>query len=343
MGDFYQQPKANNTRAELASTVEISPVNLVDLRSSISNAPQASQRGMVSLLLPDGPPEAVEKFISLHGEHASCLAKGSGFSARRSNQDGLLYFRGNSADIHFSIDGMGGERRGQEACITVAQSIAASLVEIDKNGTEIDFSIVFADAGKALEKRYQQLQQLERQEEERGTKASLEDAHKEHSKTMGVCLVGVAIQSKGESGRYDAQFNHLGDSRAIVLRSGRTAFSTKDHSLVQVLIDNDLLAPSEAKHHVKSHIVTESLSVLGGRNISKDPEVSNFELESNDIVILASDGLWANFDNSEVAALVGEKTEPLEIVQHLRVAVARAVLCDNGKDDNLNIRAILVR
>src|ERR1035437_3646632 len=52
-----------------------------------------------------------------------------------------------------------------------------------------------------------------------------------------------------------AYFGHVGDSRIYFLRNGKLKHLTKDHSLVQKLIDEGLLTINEAEHHPNRNII----------------------------------------------------------------------------------------
>ena len=56
-----------------------------------------------------------------------------------------------------------------------------------------------------------------------------------------------------------AYFGHVGDSRMYFLRNGKLKQVTKDHSLVQKLIDEGLLTVIEAEHHTNRNIIMRAL------------------------------------------------------------------------------------
>ena len=78
-----------------------------------------------------------------------------------------------------------------------------------------------------------------------------------------------------------------GDSRAYRLRSGMWQLLTRDHSIVQQMVDSGALAPSAAAHHPKSNVITRALGV--------DAEVVIDRLATmflpGDVIMLCSDGV----------------------------------------------------
>lgn len=78
-----------------------------------------------------------------------------------------------------------------------------------------------------------------------------------------------------------------GDSRAYLLRKGNLELLTRDHSLVQDLVDAGLVPASLAENHPKAHIITRALGV------DDNPQLQTItaELQDGDRVLLCSDGL----------------------------------------------------
>jgi len=80
---------------------------------------------------------------------------------------------------------------------------------------------------------------------------------------------------------------HAGDSRAYVLGSNRINLITKDHSMVQELVNIGRLTEEEARNHPRKNVITRALGVY------TEIEVDHTEctLERRDMVLLCSDGL----------------------------------------------------
>lgn len=97
---------------------------------------------------------------------------------------------------------------------------------------------------------------------------------------MGTTLTALLI-----SGRAIAMV-HIGDSRAYLLRDGRLRQVTKDHTYVQMLVDEGAITAEEASHHPHRSLVTQ---VLQGEPI--EPNYSVREAVPGDRYLLCSDGL----------------------------------------------------
>ena len=80
---------------------------------------------------------------------------------------------------------------------------------------------------------------------------------------------------------------HIGDSRAYLLREGRLAQITKDHSFVQTLIDEGRITEEEASTHPQRSVVTRVLTGDAG----DEPDIGAREARLGDRYMLCSDGL----------------------------------------------------
>lgn len=114
-------------------------------------------------------------------------------------------------------------------------------------------------------------------------------------------FVGLVLGPQGE-----AVWGHVGDSRLYRFRDGKCMARTGDAAYVQHLVSSDRLPEEAAKNHRKSKLL---LNVLG--NSRKQPFVtidSYTGLAPGDVFLLASDGLWHFFTDTELAAATARAT-----------------------------------
>ena len=99
-------------------------------------------------------------------------------------------------------------------------------------------------------------------------------------------IVAAVIDAGGK-----AQVGHVGDSRLYHLRDGGVAFRTRDHSIVQLLLDMGRLKEGEiASHPDRSRL----LKALGGGDQAAD--VTTLALAPGDGLALCSDGVWEHVE-----------------------------------------------
>ncbi len=107
---------------------------------------------------------------------------------------------------------------------------------------------------------------------------------------MGTTLTAIALY------RNKAYVLHTGDSRAYRLRGKEFTQLTKDHSVVQELIDAGTITEAEAAVHPQRSVLTNVLMGLG--NIT--PLLVQYEVKAGDKFLLCSDGLTNVISNAEL-------------------------------------------
>ena len=139
----------------------------------------------------------------------------------------------------------------------------------------------------------------------------------------GATIVVLALDDRG------ADIYWAGDSRAYRIRGGVAEQLTRDHSVVQDLVDAGLLAAVDADRHPRSHIVTRALGA--GTDVEIDHRRT--DIEAGDIFLLCSDGFSRGMADDALAAEVS--THGADASALLRRAVER-----DGSD---NVSLIVVR
>ncbi len=93
-----------------------------------------------------------------------------------------------------------------------------------------------------------------------------------------------------------------GDSRVYLLRNGTLAQVTRDHSLVQELVDAGTIPAEEADGHPRANVITRAVGAAETLELDK---VSN-RLAAGDRFLLCSDGLNKTLSDAELADLLAD-------------------------------------
>jgi protein phosphatase len=120
---------------------------------------------------------------------------------------------------------------------------------------------------------------------------------------------------------------HVGDSRVYVLRDDRLEQLTHDHSWVEEQVRAGTMSPTAARQHPWRNVVTRALA--GG----EDPEVDVTQVRpaKPERYLLCSDGLFSVVSDGQIAALLGDRTMPLDEVCRRLIEAANAA----GGPDNI--------
>lgn len=116
-------------------------------------------------------------------------------------------------------------------------------------------------------------------------------------RTIGSTVVGLAIA--------DDEFRCFwaGDSRAYRLRGSRIERLSRDHSLVQDLVDAGMLSPEDAEAHPNANVVTRAVGVVEDLKV----DTLSGDARPGDQFLLASDGLTRLVDDDEIAEELSTK------------------------------------
>lgn len=228
---------------------------------------------------------------------------------RENNQDS--YTGGElSGGVAFAIvcDGMGGAAEGAFASSEAVKIIREKICSGYKSGMS-DISIR-ALLVSALENANKHIYLL-----------SLTD---EKYYGMGTTAVVALV-----SGSY-AYIAHVGDSRAYLVSGGEATQLTRDHSVVQRMLENGEITPDEVANHPKKHIITRAIGV--------DSEIKvDFCQESfgeGSVLLLCSDGLSNYASPSDIV----EQTSGDCYFEYAQKLVDLAL--KNGGGDNVTVVAV---
>ncbi len=199
---------------------------------------------------------------------------------RENNQDSYTAFELDNAVVAVVCDGMGGAAEGALASAQAVRAIKDYIIERYYSGmTDISIKSLLVSA---LESANRFVFNLSRTDEKYFG--------------MGTTAVAAVIY---ESFVYIA---HVGDSRAYKKSDGVLSQLTKDHSIIQHMIESGEISAKEAAAHPDKHIITRALGVDDTVKVDFCQE----SFEENDILILCSDGLTNYVETDDIINLTND-------------------------------------
>ena len=141
---------------------------------------------------------------------------------------------------------------------------------------------------------------------------------------MGTTVTALAIM--GESWIV----GHVGDSRAYLLRGGRLERLTRDHTVVQELVESGALTVSAAAEHPMQHLINRAV----GTAVEVEPGVFEGRVQAGDIFLLCTDGLAGLMTDAELEAALQDLTvDGLDDATASLIAEAH----ERGAPDNVTV------
>lgn len=142
---------------------------------------------------------------------------------------------------------------------------------------------------------------------------------------MGTTAVVAIVQSD------KAVICHAGDSRAYIVNDDIVQL-TKDHSIVQTLIESGKLTPDEAKMHPRKNVITKAL----GAEEDLSPDILTVDLKEKDSLLFCTDGLTNYVEAPDILNIF--TTNEINNVAHSLVERAN----QNGGGDNITVVTVTV-
>jgi protein phosphatase len=143
----------------------------------------------------------------------------------------------------------------------------------------------------------------------------------------GSTTVAVLMHAQG------TEVAHVGDSRAYLVHGGQIARLTRDHSIVQELVDRGLLTALQAANHPDANRITRALGM--SPEVAVELRAQPVHHVAGDAFLLCSDGLCDLVEDDEILAIVGG--EPAA------QAVGKLVDLANARGGHDNITAVVLR
>lgn len=224
---------------------------------------------------------------------------------RTDNQD--AYFAGKiTDDAVFAVvcDGMGGANAGNVASELAVRHISEYVIRSYRDGMDM------TDTEKTLKNAIV------------SANISLYDMAVNNAELTGMGTTAVAAFVKDGT----AVIAHVGDSR-IYLVNGEIKQLTRDHSVVQSLIESGKITPEDAKVHPRKNVITRALGAE--ENVAVDSDCLN--LSNGDTLLLCSDGLTNFLDDKDILKVF--QNNDISAVAERLVETAN----ENGGGDNITV------
>ena len=231
--------------------------------------------------------------------------------AKRVNEDSSGYFETPHGHLVVVCDGMGGHAAGQQASRLAVDTIAEHVRAAEAGKPP------GAVLGRAVRAAAQAVYEL-------GGQAPPDVR-------PGSTCVAALIHEAG------AEVAHVGDSRLYFLHATRLSRITRDHSLVQQMVDAGVLSPEEAAVHPDANKITRALGMTP--DVEVEVRGHALALHAGDALLLASDGLVDLVSDDELSTLVQKHlaSGPAVACQEL-VALAN----QRGGHDNITVQIVQV-
>lgn len=223
--------------------------------------------------------------------------------ARDYNQDRLGHWETGDALCMVLADGMGGHEHGEIAAQIVVDYLGELFrAEATPRLANPDL-FLFRAVGRAHAKVLREVQ-------ERGVEGSPRT-------TIVACVV-----QEGQ-----AWWSFIGDSRLYLFRNGSVIKRTRDHTIVQLLIDSGRIREEAAATHPERN---KLLQCIGGPQAPKLDATASIRLHKNDILLLCSDGLWGPLTQRQLVLGLLAKDLSAALPELISLAEERAGShCDN--------------
>ncbi|CAN5182584.1 N/A [soil metagenome] len=199
------------------------------------------------------------------------IASFSEIGGRAENQDALGYKVFDESNGVFVVcDGVGGGPSGKLASIKICERIVqfyTNLYSLKKSFLNNNPSELFSSLAK-----------------ETASNVSIKGG----ATTMALCII--------ENNK--AVLIHAGDSRIYLIRNDKIQMVTKDHSMVQSMVDTGIITADEAhKHPMRNQILK---AIVYGKELPAFEISDPVELQSGDSIFMTTDGVHGHYRDEEL-------------------------------------------
>jgi protein phosphatase len=157
--------------------------------------------------------------------------------------------------------------------------------------------------------------------------AAICESAQAHGTDMGTTITGCIIDGNV------AQVVNVGDSRTYLIRAGAIQRLTKDHSLMERLVDAGAISREDIYTHPERNLIFRALGDSGNVRV----DVVACSLAAGDRLLVCSDGLWEMVRDPQLCRIVADAASPHAACRQLIDAANAA-----GGEDNITAIVIFV-
>ena len=229
---------------------------------------------------------------------------------RSHNEDSVTIVKNqNGEHLMMVADGMGGHRAGEIASSMVVTHLGSRFASINTIGTKFD----------AVNWLNENINTI-------NTNIIKYTEENPESTGMGTTIV-LALLTKDF-----LIFGNIGDSSGYVFKNGKLIKITKDHTLVNLLVEAGEIKPEEAANHPKKNVLMKALGTEAKQTLDI------FDVDTNiDAILLCSDGLTNMLTNEQIEKVLNDQEMNIEdkLIKIIKKCNAR------GGNDNISIAYLL--
>lgn len=238
------------------------------------------------------------------------VAKYSHRGGRQVNEDYLGFCANDAIGCFVLADGTGGYQGGAQA----SEAVVKHILDVFALQPSVSSEMIVASIGLAKE-----------------ALLAVRREHPQYSQ-MNTTVATLMLDTQ----RAAAYWSHLGDSRIYLLRHGRARLLTRDHSVLQSMIDAGF-AHGAARGNMERNTLYAS---VGSAEVPQQAVCAEALLiESGDAFLLCSDGFWESVDEATMESALRTSSSSAQWIEEMVRTIASL---DDGSRDNLSAIAVWV-
>jgi serine/threonine protein phosphatase PrpC len=237
------------------------------------------------------------------------IVQASSIGAREVNEDRVAHWTAPGSVLMAVADGLGGHLHGELAAQIAVDVLGAAFKAQARSKLEDPGDFLARALGAAHT-------------------AIVREAERRRFPENPRTVIAACVVQDGR-----AFWTHVGDCRFYLVRSAQVLARSRDHTVVQRLVDEGRIREEAAGTHPHRNRL---LQCLGGFQTPYIEPVASVSLAGQDIVLLCSDGFWGPLPQRQMVHALA--TRPLE--EAIRELVSLAELCAGADCDNVSVVAM---